>query len=100
KINNARETQEDIVIFTNNDKNEDKEQIIKDKKLLLNDNSNPPMDKPVIVEEPTAFTIPFDEPQNPTGALSTSTGFATLKRPKLTSAQHQKSQPAITTTAQ
>lgn len=106
KINNARDMQNDVIIFTNNedkldklqinDKNEDKEQIIKDKKLPLNDNS---LDKPSITEDTTAFTIPFDEPQNAVGALSTSTGFVTLKRPKLTSAQH-KSQPVITTTAQ
>lgn len=102
--NNAREMQSDVIVFTNNEnklqidnKNEDKEQTTKDKKLPLNDDST---DKPVIAKDTTAFTIPFDEPQNAIGALSTSTGFVTLKRPKLTSAQHQKSQPVITTTAQ
>jgi hypothetical protein len=102
--NNVREVQGDVIIFTNNEeklqinnKNEDREQIIKDKKLPLSDNSNPLTDKS---EESTAFTVSFDEPQNAVGSLSTSTGFVTLKRPKLTSAQHQKSQPVITTTAQ
>ncbi|CAB4477302.1 uncharacterized protein OCT59_016360 [Rhizophagus irregularis] len=99
KINNVRDMQNDVIIFANdedklqiNNKNEDKEQIAKDKKLPLNDNS-------LNNEDTTAFTIPFGEPQNAVGALSTATGFVTLKRPKLTSAQH-KSQPVITTTAQ
>lgn len=103
KVNNARDMQNDVIIFANNEdklqinsKNEDKEQIVKDKKLPLNDNS---LDRPFNTEDTTAFTIPFDEPQNAVGALSTSTGFVTLKRPKLASAQH-KSQPVITTTAQ
>jgi hypothetical protein len=102
KNNTARDMPNDVIIFTNNEdklqinnKNEDKEQIIKDKKLP-NDNS---LDKPSIAENTTVFTIPFDEPQSAVGALSTSTGFITLKRPKLTSAQH-KSQPVVTTTAQ
>ncbi|CAI2191410.1 8508_t:CDS:2 [Funneliformis geosporum] len=98
----------DVVIFTKNEdkvqinnNSEDKVQIIKDKKLPLNnDNSNPSVDKPFITEEPSSFTIPLDEPQDEVVALSTSTGFVTLKRPKLSSAQHQKSQPIITTTAQ
>ncbi len=98
--------QSDVIIFTKNEDkvqinndNEDNMQIIKDKKLPLNDNSNPSMDKP-ITEEPTSFTVSFDESQNTVGALSTSTGFVALKRSKLSTAQHQKSQPVITTTAQ
>ncbi|CAG8463670.1 11833_t:CDS:10 [Funneliformis caledonium] len=100
KMNHVREMQSDVIIFTKNGDNvqiindsEDKVQIIKDKRLPLNnDNSNSSVDKPVITEEPSSL----DEPQDAAVALTTSTGFATLKRPKLSSS---KSQP-VNTTAQ
>ncbi|CAG8586241.1 8660_t:CDS:2, partial [Acaulospora morrowiae] len=67
---------------------------------LSNENSNGVnSQESIISEDSTSFVIAFDEPQS-MGVTTTVTGFAAMKRPKLTSAQRLKSQPVINSSAQ